>query len=81
MCTEINQVMVIGVAEFAVAHLDNYTVPTALWVYPENKEMGFSDYAPAGTIMEYLERTFGKFPYEKNDHCQSKTIYGGTEVG
>lgn len=73
------KVMVIGVAQFAVQYHDEYTVPTAFWVYPENEEMGFADYAPGGPIMEFLELTFGEFPYEKNDHVQSRTIYGGME--
>ncbi len=74
------KVMVIGVAEFAIEEYQGFTVPTASWIYPEDAEKyGFGDYAPGGSIMAFLEQTFGEFPYEKIAHVQSRTRFGGME--
>lgn len=74
------KVMVIGVAPFAVqlAGLHN-RIPIQSWVYPENKEEGFRDYALAVRVLEFFEEYVAPYPYEKLANVQSKTRYGGME--
>ena len=74
------KVMVIGVARFAVQHLkplDN--IPFSSWVYPQNKEAGFYDYALAKEITTFFIDKIGEFPFEKLANVQSKTRFGGME--
>jgi len=74
------KVMVIGVARFAVqqlAALDN--IPFSSWVYPQNKEAGFYDYALAKDITAFFIDKIGDFPFEKLANVQSKTRFGGME--
>ena len=60
------KVMVIGVAEFAVQHLGEIAeIPLSSWVYPENKEAGFFDYAQAERILNYFTEKIGPFPFTK----------------
>lgn len=74
------KVMVIGVAPFAVqlAGLHN-KIPIQSWVYPENKDAGFKDYAMAIKVLEFFEEYVAPYPYEKLANVQSKTRYGGME--
>ena len=75
------KVIAVGIAEFAIDEDESgFSVPTASYVYPENEEAGFEDYSGGGPIMETLQSIFGVFPYEKNVHVQSKTIYGASSV-
>jgi aminopeptidase N len=74
------KVMVIGVARFAIQHAGTVSdIPVESWVYPQNKEAGFSDYQPAVTILGFFNRLIGPYPYEKLANVQSTTIYGGME--
>jgi len=75
-----SKVMVIGVARFAVQHLAplNY-IPFSSWVYPQNKEAGFYDYALAKNITKFFIDKIGDFPFEKLANVQSKTRFGGME--
>lgn len=74
------KVMVIGVARFAVQHIGEFEgVPVQSWVYPQDREAGFFDYALAGPILKYFEDRLGPFPYAKLANVQSKTRYGGME--
>ena len=74
------KVMVIGVAQFAVARVDtNYVVPVTAWVYPQDKAKGFYDYALATGILQFFTNYIGPFPFEKLANVQSKTIFGGME--
>lgn len=73
------KVMVIGVARFAVDYSVVNNIPLQSWVYPQNRAEGFSDYAPAGKILDYFSRTIAPYPYEKLANVQSTTIYGGME--
>jgi aminopeptidase N len=74
------KVMVIGAAGFAMRHLgDVKGTPISAWVYTENREQGFFDYAPGLDVMAWFEQNLGPFPYEKLAHVQSKTRYGGME--
>jgi aminopeptidase N len=74
------KVMVIGVADFAIASAGVVgDIPLYTYVFPENKEQGFRDYAQAARILGYYIRTVGPYAYEKLANVQSKTIFGGME--
>jgi len=73
--------MVIGAADFAVnlAGVVNGNIPVYSWVYPENKDKGFYDYAQATGILEYYISHVGPYGYKKLANVQSKTRFGGLE--
>ena len=74
------KVMVIGVADFAVNNLaDTNCVAVSSWVFPENREYGFYDYAPAREILAFFANYIGPYPFKKLANVQSKTIFGGME--
>lgn len=75
------KVMVIGAARFAVKEFTDSTsrVPVSAWVYPQNQEKGFYDYALATEILKFFEDYVGPYPYRKLANVQSKTIFGGME--
>ena len=75
------KVMVIGVADFAVqlsGTVDN-CIPIYSWVYPENREDGFYDYAQAAEILPFFISYAGPYGYKKLANVQSKTTFGGLE--
>ena len=72
--------MVVGIAKFAIQNLGVYNqIPLSSWVYPQNKEEGFYDYAQAISIMEYYVNHIAPFPFSKLANVQSKTRFGGME--
>ena len=74
------KVMVIGVADFAIDHPgDAKGIPVWNYVYPENKEKGFHDYAFALQILPFYIDHIGPYPFEKCGNVQSKTRFGGLE--
>jgi aminopeptidase N len=74
------KVMVIGAADFAVNYPGNADcIPVTSWVYPEDKEKGFYDYALAKDILPYFIKNVGPYPYQKLANVQSKTMFGGME--
>ena len=75
------KVMVIGVADFAVhlAGVVNGNIPVYSWVYPENKDKGFYDYAMAKDILPFFINNVGPYGYKKLANVQSKTKFGGLE--
>ncbi len=74
------KVMVVGVADFSVNYAgDVDCIPVYSWVYPENKEKGFYDYALAKDILPYFIRQVGPYAYRKLANVQSKTRFGGME--
>ena len=74
------KIMVIGIAKFAVEHLGNTKdIPISSWVYPQNKEDGFYDYAQAQKVLSFFIDNVGPYPFEKLANVQSKTKYGGME--
>ena len=73
------KIMVIGVARFAVEHLEEDGVPVQSWVYPQDREAGFFDLARTTTVLDVFERMIGDYPYEKLAGVQSKTRFGGME--
>ena len=74
------KVMVIGVARFAVETVFTYEgIPIQSWVYPQDREPGFYDYAQAIRVIQFFSSHIGPYPYEKLANVQSKTRYGGME--
>ena len=74
------KVMVIGVADFAIDHPgDAGKIPVYTYVFPENKDAGFKNYAVATEILPYYIEHVGPFAYKKLANVQSKTIFGGME--
>jgi aminopeptidase N len=74
------KVMTIGVARFAVeqtAEVDH--IPQSIWVYPQNRDAGFNDFAVGVKIFEFYHRNIGPYAFEKLAHVQSKTKWGGLE--
>ena len=74
------KVMVIGVADFAV-QLDSTIncIPITSWVFPENRDSGFAQYAVSKNILPFFIKYIGPYPYKKLANIQSKTIFGGME--
>ena len=74
------KVMVIGVGRFAVENLGEVNhIPVSTWVYPQNMDAGFYDYAQAVPVLKYFTQVIGPFPFSKLANVQSKTRYGGME--
>ena len=75
------KVMVIGVADFAVSLagvIDN-CIPVYSWVYPEDRDKGFYDYAQAMEVLPFFIKNVGPYGYKKLANVQSKTTFGGLE--
>ncbi len=74
------KVMVIGVANFASASCgDTANVQQTAYVFPQEKDAGFSDYCMSQDILAWFESKIAPYPSTKLDHVQSKTRYGGME--
>ena len=74
------KLMVIGVAEFAIQQSGTVNgVPVYTYVFPEDKENGFKNYAYAPGILKFYDAKIGLYDFEKLANVQSKTIYGGME--
>ncbi|HEY9116554.1 MAG TPA: M1 family aminopeptidase [Roseivirga sp.] len=74
------KVMVIGAARFATQVTGQiYGIPISSWVYPQDREKGFYDYALALPIMDWFINHVGPYPYAKLANVQSKTQFGGME--
>ena len=75
------KVMVIGVADFAVqlTGFANGNIPVYSWVYPEDRNNGFYDYAMAKDILPFFISKVGPYGYKKLANVQSKTKFGGLE--
>ena len=74
------KVMVFGASPFAVEEAGRVRgVPIESWVYPQNEEEGFYDYALAVPITAFFDSLLAPFPFEKLANVQSKTRYGGME--
>lgn len=74
------KVMAVGIADFAITQAGEVSgIPVASWVYPENKEQAFYDYAQATEILPFFIERVGPYPYRKLANVQSKTIFGGME--
>jgi aminopeptidase N len=74
------KVMTIGIARFAVQLTgEPGGVPVTTWVYPQNREEGFVDFAVAPRVLAFFQQYIGPYSYEKLAHVQSKTRWGGLE--
>ncbi len=74
------KVMVFGAAPFAVEEAGRVGgVPIESWVYAQDREAGFYDYALAVPITTFFDSLLTPFPFEKLANVQSKTRYGGME--
>ncbi len=74
------KVMTIGMADFAVNIAGKVAgIPISSWIYSEDKEKGFVDYAPATEILPFFIKQIGPYPYLKLANVQSKTKFGGME--
>ena len=74
------KIMAIGVADFAVGLAGTWNcVPVTSWVFPEEREKGFYDYALATEILSFFSDYIGLYPYKKLANVQSQTMFGGME--
>ena len=72
--------MVFGAADFAVQLAGEHEgIPVSSWIFKEQKEKGFYDYAMALPVLEFFTKNVAPYPYEKLANVQSKTRYGGME--
>ncbi|MEM7375036.1 MAG: M1 family aminopeptidase [Bacteroidota bacterium] len=74
------KVMVMGAARFAVQYVGKVDgIPISSWVYPQDRDKGFFDYALAMQVVAMMAEYIGPYPYAKLANVQSKTRYGGME--
>ncbi len=78
------KIMVIGVAHFAVDYrlvvdAAGRPVDVQTWVYPQDRAIGFRDFAEADSALGTLTDLLGPFPYAKLANVQSTTRFGGME--
>jgi aminopeptidase N len=74
------KVMTIGVARFAVELSgEANNVPITTWVYPQNRDAGFGDFAVAPKVVAFMNDYVAPYPFEKLANVQSKTRFGGLE--
>ncbi len=72
--------MVFAAAGFAVEFLDDIDgIPYSNWVYSQNMEEGFYDFAITPDILRFYTALIGPYPFEKIANVQSTTRYGGIE--
>ena len=74
------KVMVIGAARFAIQRAGVVgQIPVETWVYPQNRQEGFYDFAAATKVLDFYITHVGPYSYKKLANVQSKTIFGGLE--
>lgn len=73
---------VLGVARFAVQHVDEYRgVPIETWVLAPDRDAGFYDFAvPARDVLAFYSEFIGPYAYEKLANIQSTASGGGMEA-
>ncbi len=73
---------VLGVARFAVQHVDNFEgKEIQTWVYHQDRDAGFYDFAiPTKSVLEFYSEYIGPFAYEKLANIQSNSVSGGMEA-
>ena len=74
------KIMAIAAADFAV-NLAGFVdcIPVYSWVFPEERNEGFFDYAQATEILPFFISRVGPYGYKKLANVESKTIFGGLE--
>jgi aminopeptidase N len=74
------KIMVIGVARFATEFLEEVNnISVSSWVFPQDRDNGFKDYAAAVPALKFMIDHVGPYPFRKLANVQSKTRYGGME--
>lgn len=74
------KVMVIGAGEFAVQYAgDSKGIPVSSWIFPDERDNGFKEYAQAVPILDFFSGMIAPYPYHKLANVQSRTRYGGME--
>jgi aminopeptidase N len=73
---------VLGVAEFAVQHVDDFRgLPIQTWVYRQDRDAGFYDFAvPTKQAMEFYADYVGPYAYERLANITSPVTGGGMEA-
>jgi aminopeptidase N len=73
---------VLGVARFAVQHVDDFQGKAIqTWVYYQDRDAGFYDFAePTKKVLEFYSNYVGPFSYEKLANIQSNSVGGGMEA-
>lgn len=73
---------VLGVARFAVQHVDDFRgKPIQTWVYWQDRDPGFYDFAvPTKHVLEFFHDYVGPFAYEKLANITSPATGGGMEA-
>lgn len=73
---------VLGVAEFAVQHVDDFDGKSIqTWVYRQDRDAGFHDFAvPTKQVLAFYSDRIGPFSYEKLANVQSNSAAGGMEA-
>lgn len=73
---------VLGVAKFAVQHVDDFQGKAIqTWVYYQDRDAGFYDFAePTKKVLEFYSSYIGPFSYEKLANIQSNSVGGGMEA-
>ena len=73
---------VLGVAEFAMQHVDDFEGrPIQTWVYKQDRDAGFYDFAtPTKQVLQYFSDYVGPYAYEKLANIQSHSTGGGMEA-
>jgi len=74
------KIMVIGVANFAIQEAGTVNgIPVSSWIYPEEKDKGFYDYALAVDILPFYIKNVGPYAFKKLANVESTTMFGGME--
>ena len=74
------KIMTIGVADFAVNYIGNVDcIPVDSWLFPQDKDTGFTRYAIAKNILPWYIKHIGPYPYKKLSNVEAKTVFGGME--
>ena len=74
------KLMVIGVARFAKQNLPDFKgIPISTWVYPQNRDEGFTNYNIAAGPLEFFSSHIAPYPFSKMASVQSNTMFGGVE--
>jgi aminopeptidase N len=72
--------MVIGAAEFVIAHpADKSVAPIQYYAYPQDMKAAAEKFSRTGLVLQFFTNLIGPFPYEKLAQVQSTTRYGGME--
>lgn len=74
------KIMTIGVADFAVNYIGNVDcIPVDSWLFPQDKDTGFTRYVMAKNILPWLIKQVGPYAYKKLSNVEAKTAFGGME--